>query len=218
MLGKAWSVSHSSAYRYKRAITALQSLDNPVPEDPTLIQIQELERYLIGRNIRGYFPTPRPICERMIKLAMLRNGMNVWEPSAGKGSIAEVIRESVRVNLDVCELQAELRQILQLKEFNVIAFNCFDVTRNYDRILMNPPFGKGLEISHITHAYNRLTEGGRLVTITPESVSFRKDRNYQQFRNWLADKTVLDEALPDNAFLESDRPTGVRTRLLVLAK
>ena len=60
--------------------------------------------------------------------------------------------------------------------------------------------------------------GGRLVTIAPESVSFRKDRNYQQFRNWLADKTVLDEALPDNAFLESDRPTGVRTRLLVLAK
>ncbi|AUS35937.1 hypothetical protein amyaer_p04885 (plasmid) [Microcystis aeruginosa NIES-2481] len=84
--------------------------------------------------------------------------------------------------------------------------------------MINPPFGKGLEISHITHAYNCLTERGRLVTIAPESVSFRKDRNYQQFRNWLADKTVLVEALPDNAFLESDRPTGVRTRLLVLAK
>ena len=216
--GKLERAHLNSLDRIKRAITALQSLDNSVPEDPTLIQIRELERALIGRNIRGYFPTPRPICERMVKLAMLRKGMSVWEPSAGKGSIAEAIRESVRVNLDVCELQAELRQILQLKGFNVIAFNCFEVTGNYDRILMNPPFGKGLEISHITHAYNRLTEGGRLVTIAPESVSFRKDRNYQQFRNWLADKTVLDEALPDNAFLESDRPTGVRTRLLVLAK
>ena len=37
--------------------------------------------------------------------------------------------------------------------------------------------------------------GGRLVTIAPESVSFRKDRNYQQFRNWLTDKTVLVDIL-----------------------
>ncbi len=99
------------------------------------------------------------------KAVVLRRGfrpkfsMSVWEPSAGKGSITEAIRESVQVNLDVCELQAELRQILQLKGFNVIAFNCFDVTGEYDRILMNPPFGKGLEISHITHAFDILTAG-----------------------------------------------------------
>jgi hypothetical protein len=46
----------NSLDRIKRAITALQSLDNLALEDPTLIQIQELERALIGRNIRGYFP------------------------------------------------------------------------------------------------------------------------------------------------------------------
>jgi hypothetical protein len=101
---------------------------------------------------------------------------------------------------------------------NIIGFNCFDVTGEYDRILMNPPFGKGSEISHITHAYNCLGNGGQLVTISPESVSFRKDRTYREFRDWLADKTVLNEALPDGTFLESDRPTGVRTRLLVLEK
>jgi 16S rRNA G1207 methylase RsmC len=123
----------------------------------------------------------------MVRLARLEDGMSVWEPGAGKGSIAEVIRETARVRLDVCELQAELRQILELKGFNVIGFNCFEVTGEYDRILMNPPFGKGLEISHITHAYNRLADGGRLVTIAPESVSFRKDRAYREFRDWLAD-------------------------------
>jgi len=97
--GKLERANLNSLDRIKRAITALQSLDSPAPEDPAIIQIRELERALIGRNIRGYFPTPRPICQRMVELAMLRNGMSVWEPSAGKGSIAEVIRETARVRL-----------------------------------------------------------------------------------------------------------------------
>jgi hypothetical protein len=216
--GKLTRANLNSLARIEKAIAALQALDCPASEDPAIVRIRELERGLIGRDIRGYFPTPQPICERMVRLARLEDGMRVWEPGAGKGSIAEVIRETARVQLDVCELQAELRQILELKGFNVIGFNCFDVTGEYDRILMNPPFGKGLEISHITHAYNRLADGGRLVTIAPESVNFRKDRAYREFRDWLADRTVLDEALPEGAFLESDRPTGVRTRLLVLEK
>jgi hypothetical protein len=121
--GKLVRANLNSLGRLKKAIAALQALDCPAPEDLAIVRIRELERALIGRDIRGYFPTPRPLCERMVRLAKLEDGMSVWEPGAGKGSIAEVIRETARVQLDVCELQAELRQILQLKGFNIIQGN-----------------------------------------------------------------------------------------------
>ncbi|MDV3002449.1 MAG: hypothetical protein N5P05_004104 (plasmid) [Chroococcopsis gigantea SAG 12.99] len=205
--------------KIRQAIAILKSFDSKPTEPPTIVKIRNLERQLIGRNIPGYFPTPRSVCERMVQLADLRDGQRVLEPSAGKGSIAEVIRGAAEVGLDVCELQSDLREILVLKGFSVIARDCFEVTdRVYDRILMNPPFGKGAELAHITHAYTLLAEDGRLVAIVPESVSFRQDRQYQDFRDWLADKIILDEPLPEGAFLNSDRPTAVRTRLIVLEK
>jgi len=207
-----------SLHRLKKAISALQSLHSPTPEDPITVRIQQLEHDLIGRDIPGYFPTPRALCERMVKLALLRHEMRVLEPSAGKGSIAEIIREVAQVQLDVCEQQYQLREILKLKGFKIIASDFFDVSEQYDRILMNPPFGKGQEIQHIRHAYHCLASEGRLVAIASNSFTFRKELIYREFRDWLTDKCVLDEALPDGTFLKSDRPTGVSARLLVLEK
>jgi hypothetical protein len=57
-----------------------------------------------------------------------------------------------------------------------------------------------------------------MVAIVPESVEFSTKKVYKQFRQWLEDKCYLNEALPDGAFLDSDRPTGVKTRILVIEK
>jgi hypothetical protein len=163
----------------RQAIAALEKLHQTPVVDPLVKQIAEIERGLIGTKIPGYFPTPTPVCELMVKLAMLSNGMKVWEPSAGKGDIASAIKEAVNVTLEVCELNYNLRQLLKLRGFNIIDSDCFNVNTSYDRILMNPPFVKGSEIIHIRYAYDRLLEGGRLVAIVPESIEFRKDKKYQ---------------------------------------
>ena len=55
--------------------------------------IARMERDLVGTQIPGYFPTPRDIVERMVTLADIRPGNTILEPSAGKGSIADVISE-----------------------------------------------------------------------------------------------------------------------------
>lgn len=139
---------------------------------------------------------------------------------AGKGSICEAIKKKVNVELEVCEINFDLREILALKGFNLVAFDFVEEISEakYDRIIQNPPFERKQDIQHIRHAYDCLAPGGKLVSITSESITFRQDRAYQDFRDWLGDKCSVNEALPQGSFLNSDRPTGVNTRILVLDK
>ncbi|MEL4896525.1 SAM-dependent DNA methyltransferase [Crocosphaera sp. Alani8] len=204
--------------RVRSAISALGELHHPPVVDPKIKKIAELECQLIGTTIPGYFSTPKPVCDQMVRLANLKPGLRVWEPSAGKGDIASAIKEAVDVNLEVCELNSNLRQLLEIKGFNVIGSDCFDVTTSYHRILMNPPFVKGSELIHIRYSYDHLLEGGQLVAIAPESIEFRQDRKYAEFREWLEDKCVINAPLPQGSFLNSDRSTGVNTRIIVLER
>ncbi|MGK7958177.1 MAG: SAM-dependent DNA methyltransferase, partial [Crocosphaera sp.] len=118
--------------RIHQAIAALEELHQPPVIDPKVKQIAEIERNLIGVKLPGYFPTPKPVCEQMVRLAMLKPRMRVWEPSAGKGDIASAIKEAADVNLEVSELNSSLRELLELKGFNVIGSDCFDITTSYD--------------------------------------------------------------------------------------
>jgi hypothetical protein len=209
----------TNSYLVKQAILALKELYQPTPLDSKQREIRELEFNLIGVTIPGYFPTPKPVCDRLIQLALLEEGMKVLEPSAGVGKICEAIQEAAHVELDVCEINYDLREILSLKGFNVVSWDCFQLTYpQWHRIIANPPFGKALEVEHIYHYYNLLLPKGRMVAIVPESVEFSTKKVYKQFRQWLEDKCCFNQALPDGAFLHSDRPTSAKTRILVIEK
>lgn len=202
------------------AISALKQLHASPEPNPTQLQIRQLERGLIGRKIPGYFPTPKAIVQQMIELADISPGQKVLEPSAGKGDIAQAIQTAADVQLDVVELQSSLRNILQLKGFNIIGCDFLtDVNgEHYDRIVMNPPFERYQEIQHVQHAYDSLVPGGRLITIISNAVTYRKDKQYSDFHIWLSEVGAVDYELPDGTFLESDRPTSVKTQLLVIDK
>ena len=208
----------STVFQIRQAIEALESLSDYTPEDSAVTKLKALERDLIGVKIPGYFPTPQDICQQMVELADLQDGMLVLEPSAGKGSICEAIKQKVNVTLEVCEIYSDLREILLLKGFDVIAYDFLEEvsTSKYDRVILNPPFERKQDIQHIRHAFDCLAPGGKLVSIASESINFRKDRAYQDFRDWLEDKCIVNEPLPQGSFLNSDRPTGVNTRILVL--
>ena len=51
-----------------------------------------------------------------------------------------------------------------------------------------------------------------------EGAFSRTDRKASEFRDWLDEVGGEAEDLPDGLFLESDRPTGVRTRIVVIGK
>ncbi len=106
--------------------------------------------------------------------------------------------------------------------FNFIPFQAdflaYQPESLYNRIVMNPPFENLADVDHVRHAYELLADGGILVAIMSASPFQRNDYKAQEFRVWLKRMNGETEELPDGSFLESDRSTGVATRLVVIPK
>lgn len=181
--------------------------------------IKEAERALIGTKIPGYFPTPKTITGRMVEMAGIEPGMKVLEPSAGKGDIADAVRQA-GVAPDVVEINSTLRTILEGKGYTLAGSNFMEIEPRaiYDAVVMNPPFEHGQDMEHVRHAWDFVRPGGRLVAIMSEGTFFRSDRKARDFREWLESVGGEEEQLPQGSFLESDRSTGVNTRLVMIEK
>ena len=69
------------------------------------------------------------------------------------------------------------------------------------------------------HAFDHnLEDGGRLVAIVSEGPFYRQDSKAKEFRAWLEEHGGTSEKLPEGSFKESDRKTGVNTRMIVVDK
>ncbi len=188
--------------------------------DPKLKKIKDLETKLIGQKIPDFFPTPKRIIEDMISRADIQSGMKVLEPSAGKGDIADALLEK-GIPVDTIEPVFSLSEILKEKGHNVLDTQDFlDLNEKYDRIVMNPPFGKGADMKHVRHAYALLKPGGKLVSIMGEGGFFRSDNQSKGFREWLDSVNSDVEKLPEGSFrgVDSFVQTGANTRMVTITK
>ncbi len=61
-------------------------------------RIKQLEREMVGRRNDGldFFPTPAGAAQEMIDAAEIKEGMTIFEPSAGMGHIAEQISLAIK--------------------------------------------------------------------------------------------------------------------------
>ena len=183
--------------------------------------VQIAERELIGKKLPGFFPTPRPVIERMFELAEVEAQHKVLEPSCGKGDILDALKEECPgIELHAIERNCTLSDVLSAKGHKVEYGDFLEHRGAYNRILMNPPFEDGADMTHIEHAYSLLSPGGRLVSVISEGPFFRVDNKSVAFRDWLEVVRAEVERLPDDAFQGRDafRETGVRTRLLTITK
>lgn len=221
--GKAHPLSNArniTSANYGEARAAVLALVPAVaPEDERIAKIKRLERALIGMPIPGYFPTPPPIVARMIAAAELAPGLQILEPSAGKGNIADAIRAACPdVVISVLECVTDLRHILELKGYAIVGNDFLAHQGAYDRILMNPPFEEGHDRAHVRHAYECLAPGGILVSIMGEASFVLQGQKYANFRAWLASINAQHESLPTGSFLASERSTGTATHFVVARK
>lgn len=168
-----------------------------------------------------FFPTPRPIAERMCELAELDDTCTVLEPSCGKGDLADVIFDAGVKQVCGLELNPDMEQYLSKKPYTVLTGVDFlqyvkDTTKEWSRIVMNPPFSRQQDIDHILTAYGILRLGGILVSVVSESPFFRSNKKSVDFRAFLDEHEAIIEPLAEGAFKESG--TMVRTRLVKIVK
>ncbi|MER7740009.1 class I SAM-dependent methyltransferase [Streptomyces sp. NPDC096538] len=171
-----------------------------------------------SRYEQGWYPTPPPVVFDILEHASVRVGHTVLEPSAGTGAIAEKAAAELGI-VDCVEIDARRAHVLrglgfarQVIEGDFLGLDPLAIDEPYDRILMNPPFEKAIE--HVTHALGFMKDGGTLVAVLPESVTWRADRATERFRTMVAEAEGEFVRLPDLAFAASG--TSVTTVLLVL--
>lgn len=184
--------------------------------------IKEAERALVGKKVGiDFFPTPKPLAAKMAEMAGIKPGMTVLEPSAGNGHLADAARDA-GATVDAVEISDTLRNVLSAKGHNIAAhdFDTFEPGKQYDAVIMNPPFSDRKDAAHIMRAYNMLKPGGKLVAIAGEGVFFGSDQRATAFRSWLDEHGADVEKLPENTFKGSDLPsqTGANARMLVVTK
>jgi predicted RNA methylase len=165
----------------------------------------------------GYFPTPADVVQQLIDLAELQPGMEVLEPSAGRGAIAEPVAV-LGCHVDCIEIQRDnalaISDACIGRDLAVADFLTVEPFESYDRVVMNPPFARQNDIRHVLHAHRFLKPGGLLVAVMSNGVTFRDTPLTREFQSLMQAHGGELHALPDGAFKESG--TGVNTVIAVI--
>ena len=178
----------------------------------------------------GFFETPKELVERMAELAGLvqehpavKIDDYILEPSAGMGAIADVLVEKgCRKDHVWCvEVDEKRYKALGDKGYTVVnadfmsdeADKVFDT--KFDKVIMNPPFTRGIDIDHVTQAFRFLKDGGTLVAVMSSGAMHNSSKKATAFRK-LMEENGRFEDIPAGMFKKSG--TMVNTVLCIMQK
>ncbi|OLP15409.1 hypothetical protein BST81_26590 [Leptolyngbya sp. 'hensonii'] len=204
----------------------------PTGEDRKWRRITYLRRRQAVAGIDDFFPTPKAVIQQqMLPNVTLCDGCRILEPSAGYGTIAQVVLEAaaavgITVHMDVVESNPKLVEILELMGLHVIGRDFLKLKPEpiYDIILANPPFGNDACIEHVYRMERCLKPKGRLVVITPNhwTRDFSQanrlsavEKRRQAFQEWVRERGHWQDIDRDE-FKQSDRPIQIATAMVVL--
>ena len=181
------------------------------------------------RTMEQFF-TPPDIAESMCEIAGIGLNQLVLEPSAGAGAIAlAALSHGARV-LAVEKDSALMPDLLTLADRypGRLRRVCDDFLTwspgrdpapfddSFDAVLMNPPFGRGADMAHVTRALSFVRKGGVLVAVMSPHWTFASDRAGQSFRGLVNEHSHQWDPLPDGSFRASG--TNVNTGILTIRK
>ncbi len=158
-----------------------------------------------------FFPTPDELAAETVRLANITPDDVCLEPSAGRGALAKYMP-----GCDCIELNPKNREFLKEQGFILVHddFMTFAPDKQYNVIVMNPPFTKQQDIIHVTKAINMATRC--VVAIMSASVLFRTDKRTAEFCGLVRSYGGTIEPLPESSFKESG--TLVNTCRVVVNK
>ena len=184
-LGGKWS-SKEKAHVFEKNVSEIIS------------QILETGEYKDLKSDFQFFPTPPDLAKKVVEMAGIKDGENCLEPSAGRGGIAQFMP-----GCDCIELNPDNAAYLREHGFNVIHddFMTFEPTKEYDVIVMNPPFNKGQSVAHVSKAIKIAKRC--VIAITDKGVTFKSDRASTEFRDLVKSYNGTFEPVESGAFKDS---------------
>jgi len=167
---------------------------------------------------KDFYPTPKEVVQRMIGQLDLQNAI-IYEPSAGKGDIIDVLRAFSPKEILASESHPELADMASKKADRWMGNDCMQVTStdipHVTHIFMNPPFSA--DEKHILHMWDIAPEGCIIVALCNwETINTRNSRR----RNKL-ELTARDYGSYENlgsVFDNAERKTDVEVGLITLHK
>lgn len=176
---------------------------------------------------KDLYPTPEKIIDKMlcdIDFSMIKS---ILEPSAGKGDIVEILKKKEEIrdkyygcqkykfDIDCIEVDQNLQHILKGKNFRVVYndFLTYNTMKEYDLIIMNPPFSNGCK--HLLKALEiQQRNGGAVVCLlNAETLKNPYTNERQDLQRKLIEYGAKIEFIQD-AFLDAERKTAVEIALV----
>ena len=152
--------------------------------------------------------TPDALAGHLVELSGITKNSRVLEPEAGIGDLADAIRKRTD-KVDCIERMYSFREILQLKKHRLISDDLMatQAAPVYDAVIMNPPFSS--ECEHIRKAFDFVCPGGKLLAICSNRITWKQQKEYEQFRDWLSQHTHSVMDTPDVKFDHTQTPTVI---------
>ncbi len=178
---------------------------------------------------KEFYPTPRNIIDKMLcdlDFSMIKS---ILEPSAGKGNIVDVIKEKGEIysssynkyykvpvfDIDCIEIDQNLQHILNEKNIRVVYndFLTYSTMKEYDLIIMNPPFSNGCK--HLLKALEMQKRNGGAVVclLNAETLKNPCTNDRLDLQRKLTEYNAKIEYIQD-AFLDAERKTAVEIALV----
>lgn len=174
---------------------------------------------------RDFYPTPKNLIDKMLCDLDFSVIKSILEPSAGKGDIVEALKKKeeiwsygrikYRFDIDCIEADQNLQHILKGKNFRVVYndFLTYDTMKEYDLIILNPPFSNGCK--HLLKALEMQQRNGGAVVclLNAETLKNPCTNDRQDLQRKLTEYNAKIEFIQD-AFLDAERKTAVEIALV----
>lgn len=175
---------------------------------------------------KDFYPTPQNIIDKMFCDLDFSLINSILEPSAGKGDIVEALKKNeekynkyygknYQFDIDCIETDQNLQYILKGKNYRVVYndFLTYNTMKEYDLIVMNPPFSNGCK--HLLKALEMQQRNGGAIVCILNAETLKNPCNNERLdlQRKLTDYNAKIEFIQD-AFLDAERKTAVEIALV----
>ena len=166
-------------------------------------------------NLIEFYPTPESLLDKILEGVDWRKVRSILEPSAGRGDIVNYILTHAdkypyynsHIDIDCVEMDNDLAKILKGNNQKVVHDNflTYATCKNYDMIIMNPPFSEGDK--HLSKALDLQEKTGGDVICILNAETIRNP--YTNLRKELIQR--LDDASAEITFMKHEFKSAARS-------